>query len=107
MMHKMTLTQSDFSEGLVSTYENIARKDGYPVTDNTTYDCRKLDVADNIQEAWIGFYQNRTKSEHPHLSEYEIKQNIMALLLNCGAKVSPLLSDNEVLIHPGFASEAA
>ena len=107
MMHKMTLTRSDFSEGLVSTYENIARKDGYPVTDNTTYDCRKLDVADNIQEAWIGFYQNRTKSEHPHLSEYEIKKNIMALLLNCGAKASPLLSDNEVLIHPGFASEAA
>ena len=102
MMHKMTLTRSDFAEGLVSTYENIARKDGY-----TTYDCRKLDVADNIQEAWIDFYQNRTKTEHPHLSESEITQNIMALLLNCGAKVSPLLSDNEVLIHPGFASEAA
>ena len=31
----------------------------------------------------------------------------MALLLNCGAKVSPMLSDNEVLVYPGFASEAA
>ena len=107
MMHKMTLTRSDFAEGLVSTYENIARKDGYPVTDNTTYDCSKLDVADNIQDAWISFYRNLATSEHPPLSENEIMQSIMALLLNCGAKVSPMLADNEVLVHPGFASEAA
>ena len=65
MIHKMTLAKSDFQHGLVSTYENIARKDGYPVTERTTFDCRKLDVSDNIQEAWIAFYENRTRTEHP------------------------------------------
>ena len=105
-MHKITLAPSDFSEGLVSTYENIARKTGYPVTEKTEYNCMKLDVAGNIQDEWIRFYHDRTKAAHPSMSDMSINENIMALLLNCGAKVSTLLSDNEVLIYPGFASEA-
>ena len=107
MMHKITLSKTDFQNGLVPTYENIARKTGYTVTENTQYDCCKLDIADNIQDEWIRYYHDRTKAEHPDLSENDINQNIMALLLNCGAKVSPMLSDNEVLIYPGFLSEAA
>ena len=107
MMHKLTLSATDFQDGLVPTYENIARKTGYTVTDKTQFDCRKLDVAGNIQDEWIRYYHDRTQAEHPNLSEYDINQNIMSLLLNCGAKVSPMLSDNEVLIYPGFLSEAA
>ena len=107
MMHKMTLEQSDFTEGLVSTYENIARKDGYPVTDHTIYDCRKVDVAANIQDAWIRYYHDQAISEHPGIPEPDISRHISALLLSCGAKVDRTLSDNEVLVHPGFAKEAA
>lgn len=107
MMHKLTLSTTDFQNGLVPTYENIARKSGYAVTENTQYDCRKLDIAGNIQDEWMRFYHDRTKAAHPDLSEHDINANIMSLLLNCGAKVSPMLSDNEVLLYPGFLSEAA
>ena len=107
MMHKLTLTPCDFAQGLIKTYENAARKSGYPVTGQTTYDCRKLDVAQNIQEAWITYYHDDTLAKLPDLSEADVTQKVMSLLLNYGAKVSPMLSDNEVLIHPGFTSEAA
>ena len=107
MMHKLTITSSDYGEGLFPTYENIAKRTGYPVTDQTQYDCCKLDVAANIQDEWIRFYHDRTKAAHPDLSEYDINQDIMSLLLCYGAKVNPQLSDDEVLIYPGFLSEAA
>ena len=107
MMHKLTLTPCDFAEGLMKTYENAARKSGYPITEQTMYDCRKLDVAKNVQDAWISFYHDDALDRSPDLAESDVNQKVMSLLLNYGAKVSPLLSDNEVLIHPGFASEAA
>lgn len=106
-MQKITLTPYDFAEGLTKTYENVARKSGYPVTEKTVYDCRHLDVAGNIQDAWISFYRNETLVKSPGLPENDVNQKVMALLLNFGAKVSPMLSDNEVLIHHGFVSEAA
>ena len=106
-MRRITLSPRDFCEGLVPTYENIAKKTEYPVTENTTYDCRKADIAANIQEAWISFYHDRTKKAHPELDELTIQSNIMALLLNCGAKVDSKLSDNEVIVKPGFASETS
>lgn len=107
MMHKLTLSPSDFAEGLIKTYENTAKKSGYNVTDRTTYDCRKLDVAKNIQEAWITFYQDDTIAKSPEMTKADVIQQVMALLLNYGAKVNPMLSDNEVLIYSGFTSEAA
>lgn len=107
MTHKLTLTPCDFTEGLMKTYENAARKSGYPITEQTMYDCRKLDVAKNIQDAWISFYHDDVLDRSPDLAVGDVDQKVMSLLLNYGAKVSPTLSDNEVLIHPGFASEAA
>ena len=64
-------------------------------------------VAGNIQDAWIAFYRNETLGKSPGLPENDVNQKVMALLLNFGAKVSPMLSDNEVLIHHGFVSETA
>ena len=107
MARKLTLSPYDFAEGLLNTYENAARISGYPVTERTTYDCQKLDVASNIQDAWIAYYRDGTLEKSPDLSECDVNQQVMALLLNYGAKVSPNLSDNEIQIHPGFASEAA
>ena len=107
MACKLTFSPCDFADGLLKTYENAARKSGYPVTDRTTYDCRKLDVASNIQDAWIAYYRDGTLEKSPDLSECDVNQQVMALLLNYGAKVIPELPDNEILIHPGFASEAA
>ena len=107
MTHTLTLAPSDFAEGLLKTYENAAIKSGYTVTDQTTYDCRRLDVAGNIQDAWIARYRRDLLAKSPELNESDVNQQIMSLLLNFGAKVSPNLSDNEIRIHPGFASEAA
>lgn len=104
-MQRIALNANDFNQGLVPTYTNIARKSGYPVTQNTVYDCRKLDIANNIQEAWISFYHDLAITKDPLMSEMDIHQSIMMLLLNLGAKVNHSLHDNEVAIMPGFASE--
>ena len=107
MTNILTLDSCDFAEGLMTTYENAARKSDYPVTDRTTYDCRKLAVAHNIQETWISYYRDRVLEKSPRLPECDINQQVMSLLLNYGAKVSPHLSDNEIQVYPGFASDAA
>ena len=107
MKKTLSLAPCDFAEGLLKTYENAARKSGYRVTDRTTYDCRKLDVAGNIQDAWISYYREGALAGSPGLSEGDINQQVMALLLNYGAKVNTALSDNEIQVYPSFASEAA
>lgn len=43
----LKLDENDFSHGLVATYENAARKAGFPVTDGSRYDCRHICVAEN------------------------------------------------------------
>jgi len=98
----LKLDENDFSHGLVATYENAARKAGFPVTDGSRYDCRHICVADNIQDTWIQYYNAWMREHFPNLSGIEITQNVMALLLLSGGKVDRNLKKNELSIDAGF-----
>ncbi|MBQ9605551.1 MAG: hypothetical protein IJV16_00025 [Lachnospiraceae bacterium] len=106
-MQKIRLEHGEYDNGLMNTYENIAKRAGYRITDSTVFDCTKIDVSENIQDSWIDFYRELEKKEHPELADLDIMSNVMALLLNFGAKVNNSLSVNEVSIMTGFAKESA
>lgn len=76
-------------------YELAARAINYNVTPNTTYDCRRIRVAQNIQDAWYRYYKNRG---------FDATQVTMNLCL-AGAKVDADLADYEVAIETGFFYE--
>ena len=95
-MSKIKLTQEQFKTDLVSFYRNVAMELGYEETESTKYDCREINVASNIQDAWFEYYKETYKAE-----TWEV-----AMLLACsGAKVDKELSDNEVEIFDGFITE--
>ena len=105
MVKKVRLDETEYSSGLVATYENVARKIGYPVSDHTRFDCRHICVASNVQDKWITYYSDRTRAKHPDLAERDITANVMALLLFSGAKVDQALAPSEVTVEGGFVSE--
>ena len=102
---KIRLNESDYRCGLQECYKNIAVKAGYTPTQHTLYDCRRVCVSKNIQDAWYDYYHERAKEQDPFLSDNEIMCSITMLLLMNGAKVQPDLADNEVSIEKGFATE--
>lgn len=59
MIRSVLLTKEDCYCGLVSFYENVARKMGVKVTEETRYDCRKICVTKPVQEALWVFYRNK------------------------------------------------
>ena len=99
---KIKLETSEFSKGLAETYENAALKAGFKIDAHTQYDCRYICIAENIQDTWIKYYSGWMREQHPHISEVDIKCNIAALLLMCGAKVEKTLGENEVMLEKGF-----
>ena len=76
------------------------------MTDDVQFDCRKICVAENIQDAWIEFYRAKAKEENPNLGEADISMSIGALLLCFGAKVDPDLEQGEVSVEDGFIGQA-
>ena len=102
---KIRLNESDYRCGLTECYEHIAVKAGYKPTQHTSYDCRRVCVSKNIQDAWYSYYHERAKEKDPFLSDREIMYRITMLLLMNGAKIQDDLKDNEVRIESGFATE--
>ena len=64
----------------------------------TKYDCRKINVAPNIQDGFFVHY----REANPYLYESEFKMGMGMLLLNYGPKVDENLADDEVEVFDGF-----
>lgn len=88
--------------GLVEFYEMVAREIGADITSETKYDCRKINIAENIQDNLYEYYKAKAKETDPYLSEHDITMSITMMLLMSGPKVDYELKANEVEIFDGF-----
>ena len=87
---------------LVELYETIAKEMGHADTAELHYDCRKVNIAFNIQENLYDYYYNNAKETDETLSDNDIKIGTTMLLLLSGPKVDDALKANEVEIFEGF-----
>lgn len=92
-----TLTEEEISSNPIfhGFYSMIGRKLGYVETEDTAYDCRKICIAQNIQDKCYEYYEklgNDTTS---------ISMNLCL----AGPKVENTLKDNQVSIEAGYITE--
>lgn len=96
---KITVSEKDY--GVVEFYDAIARQlDKDP--EKCSYDCRKINVARNIQDE---FFEHYKKQDAGRTKESALMNQIALLLLNYGPKVDEALNDNEIELFDGFISE--
>ena len=88
--------------GVVELFDSIARQMGYINADELNYDCRKINVAKNIQDMFYEFYTQLTKEADDTMPDSDIKVGITMLLAMSGPKVDKNLADDEVEIFEGF-----
>ena len=85
---------------IVELYDTIATEMGFVTVQNLEYDCRKVNVAKNIQD---GIYKKYTElGREQNLSEDDVRIGITMLLACSGPKVDETLVDNEVEVFDGF-----
>lgn len=88
--------------GLTEFYDAVAKEMGYADTSEIKYDCRKINIAENIQDNFYAYYNNYAKEQDPTISENDIKTGITMLLIMSGPKVDNTLKANEVEVFDGF-----
>lgn len=91
------LSEEKMEQSLPCFYRAVAEAAGYTETEDTMYDCTKIFVAPNVQNAIIRYYETK----FPEVS----REQIITLLLISGPKVNANLKENEVVIQKGFVSE--
>lgn len=87
---------------IIELYETVAMEMGYTNTKELQFDCRKINVAKNIQEGFYAYYAELAKITDPHVSETEVRVEITMLLAMGGPKVNEDLADYEVEVFDGF-----
>lgn len=87
---------------LLEFYEAVATEMGYSNINNLEYDCRKINIAANIQDKFYAFYTDVAKRNDKTLSDNDIKVGTTILLAMSGPKVDETLKANEVEIFEGF-----
>ena len=87
---------------LPELYDIVAREMGYADTSELHYDCRKINIAENIQDNLYEYYKAKAKETDPYLSDNDIKVGTTMLLAMSGPKVDDDLKANEVKIFDGF-----
>lgn len=92
----------DLNGGLTKAYENIAKKAGLNVTENSNFDCRYIEVSKLVDEYFWKWYKDKAKKENPRLNEQDIKCAIAMMMLNCGAKVNENLENWYVSVDENF-----
>ena len=96
----MKITVENKPYDLVDFYNTVAREMGYTDTSDLHYDCRKVNIAKNIQD---GFYKYYEASANPDANEFfDVLVDITMLLACSGPKVDEALKANEVEIFDGF-----
>jgi hypothetical protein len=91
---RVLLTDEQKRQTLEDFYRSVAQSAGYEEKEDTMYDCCRILVAANVQDAIIEAYQEA----HPNVE----MSNIMMLLAISGPKVDRELAYNEVRIQTGF-----
>ena len=97
---KFTVPHKDYS--IIELYEAAAKEMGHTNTKEIQFDCRKINVAKNIQDGFYAYHTELCKEIEPHMSEKEIQAQITVILAIGGPKVDESLADNEVEIFDGF-----
>ena len=94
---RMMLSEEKMEQPLPCFYRAVAEAAGYKETENTMYDCTRILVASNVQDAIIKYYETAS----PRLS----REQIITLLLLSAPKVGAELKENEVVIQTGIISQ--
>ena len=68
------------------------------------YDCRKINISENIQDNFYVYYDNLARETDPTISENDIKIGITMLLIMSGPKVDNKLNANEVEVFDDFVT---
>jgi hypothetical protein len=98
-METLKLDRSDFYCSLNDFYSNLAKR--FNLADNYKMDCREINVAKNIQDAWFEWYRN----EYP--GQADIDAQVCMLLCLSGPKVNEELADNEIEWTDEFITQEA
>ena len=86
--------------GITELYDMIATTMGHRNVGQLEYDCRKVNIAKNIQDGIYDKYLELGKEEK--LSEHEVRLGITMMLAMSGPKVDESLADDEVEVFDGF-----
>ena len=96
----MILKVPNKNYSITELYDAIATTMGYQNISELEYDCRKVNVAKNIQDGIYDKYIELGKEQK--LSEQDIRAGITMLLAISGPKVDENLADDEVEVFDGF-----
>lgn len=97
---KVLITNSHCT--IVELYDAVAKEMGYDNISELTYDCRKINVSEEIQDDIIKYYHDAARETDPTLSESDIKIGTAMLLLQAGPKLDVTLDAREVEVFDGF-----
>lgn len=98
----MKLTIPNQKYELIELYDRIATEMGLD-SDTCRYDCRKVEIAKNLQDNIYQYYVE----QNPDKPKCEIEFSVTMLLAVSGPKVNKQLSDNQVEIYDGFIVKEA
>ena len=87
---------------LLEFYNAVAREMGHEDTSELNYDCRKINIAANIQDGFYEYYAAKANETDPTLAENDIKIGTTILLAMSGPKADESLKANEVEVFEGF-----
>lgn len=90
------LSEEQMTQTLCNFYRTVAEMLGYEENEKTLYDCTRILVADNVQDAIIASYKAAC-------SKVTTEQIITHLAI-FGPKVAEDLKENEVVLQEGFVS---
>lgn len=94
MEKTIILKRGQAEANLRDFYRNVAEMIGYEETEDTIYDCRRILVAPDVQDAIILAYEKSGV----------MQENIMSWLAIAGPKVRRELPTGSVVIQTGFIS---
>ena len=88
--------------GLTDLYDAVAKQIGYDDTSELEYDCTKINVSLDVQDAFYEFYAAIAREANPDVTEQEASTATTVLLAVSGPKVDIHLNANEVEVFDGF-----
>lgn len=88
--------------GLAEFYDAVAKEMGHVDVSELHYDCRKINVSEEIQDNIIEYYHKAARETDPTLSESDIKVGTAMTLITSGPKLDVTLKANEVEVFDGF-----
>ena len=91
--------------GLSEFYDKVAREIGYISVDNLVYDCRHINISNDIQDNFFAYYKEIAREKDPHISDNEINTGTCMLLAMAGPKVDAELKENTIEVFDGFISQ--